>query len=92
MQNTQSWFTCKFTKKELDGKKVAFKFPNESRGQIGDFQVQESADGRLFIEVHCFGTTNTGALMMTKAAFAQDWIDKIERNTDTKIPADFIVL
>ena len=92
MQNTQSWFTSKFTKLELDGKSVAFMLPNEARGKIGKFHVRENAEGKLWIEIHYGGVTREGMIEAGKMAIAQDWIDKIARNLDTKIPADFIIL
>jgi len=92
MQNTQNWFTSKFTKLDLDGKSAAFKFPNEAIGKIGKFHVRDNAAGKLWVEIHYSGVTGDGRIAAGKMAIAQDWIDKIERNTDTKIPADFIIL
>jgi hypothetical protein len=92
MHSPQNWFKSKFTKTDLHGKKVAFKMPHDGKDAIDDFHVIENPEGLLFIEVNCvFYDHKTREVMVMTFAFAQDWIDKIERNTDAKIQADFIV-
>jgi hypothetical protein len=87
----QQWFKCKFTKAELDGKTVAFKLPNMNPGRIGNFRVQENVQGELWIEIHAGGVTPQGTIEAFKVAIAQDFIDRIQINSNPKIPSDFII-
>src|ERR1041385_8189994 len=85
-----NWFKCKFTKNDLDGKKVAYRIPIGSRGKIGRFEVRENSNGELQVKIE-FVTIKDGVMSGERTLLSQDLIDRIDRNSDAKIPADFIV-
>jgi hypothetical protein len=87
----QSWFKCKFKKAELDGRKIAFHVPGEKIGRIGLLHVSENPSGELFIEILWGGINRDGQMEGGKMAIAQDWIDRIQKNSTPQIPAEFII-
>jgi hypothetical protein len=85
-----AYFKSKFKAGELNDKKLAFKIPTEQVGKIGDMKVQANSDGDIFVEI-IYGSITGGRITGGKIALGQDMVDRIEKNSNAKIPADFII-
>jgi hypothetical protein len=86
-----SWFKCKFTKAQLSGKKIAFHVPGDKIVKIGELMVRDNPCGELFIQIQWVGLAQDGSFDGIKMPIGQNWIHRIQVNSDSQIPADFII-
>src|SRR4051812_29392804 len=95
MIRPMNYCSSKFRKSDLHGKKVALHLPPEltegkSIGVIANMRVDENTQGEVWIIVD-YGFTEGGQIIAGKMELGQDWVEKLNRNGDPKIPAEFII-
>jgi hypothetical protein len=88
----QGWCTTSFSKEELDGKKIFFTMPSDKEYYTGHMHVTAgNAGGQFQIEIDYGRPLADGTAVSNIMSIDQPWLDKLARNSDPNIIAEFII-
>lgn len=80
------WVTSKFTKNQIDGKKVCFSIPGQTQRLCGHFRVQQNPAGKLHVIIEHSDGTAPGK--PKQFVVTQDLMNQLEA---LKQPVDFLL-